>query len=34
VGRAAGEAGRLLFGRFPVDFPLDVAVVESWTDAG
>ena len=34
VRGAAGEAGRLLFGRFPVDFPLDVAVVESWTDAG
>jgi DNA polymerase-1 len=33
VRRAATEAGRLLFGRFPVDFPLDVAVVESWADA-
>jgi len=34
VRRAAAEAGRLLFGGFPVDFPLDVAVVESWADAG
>lgn len=34
VRLAAAEAGRLLFGRFPVDFPLDVAVVESWADAG
>jgi DNA polymerase-1 len=34
VRRAAAEAGRLLFGDFPVDFPLDVAVVESWADAG
>jgi DNA polymerase-1 len=34
VRRAAAEAGRLLFGAFPVDFPLDVAVVESWADAG
>jgi DNA polymerase-1 len=34
VRRAAAEAGRLLFGTFPVDFPLDVAVVGSWADAG
>jgi DNA polymerase-1 len=34
VRRAAAEAGRLLFGQFPVDFPLDVAIVESWADAG
>jgi DNA polymerase I len=34
VRRAAAEAGRLLFGGFPVDFPLDVAIVESWADAG
>ncbi|SFL57111.1 bifunctional 3'-5' exonuclease/DNA polymerase [Geodermatophilus ruber] len=34
VRRAAATAGRLLFGAFPVDFPLDVAVVESWADAG
>jgi DNA polymerase I len=34
VRRSAAEAGRLLFGRFPVDFPLDVAIVESWADAG
>ena len=33
VHDAAAEAGRLLFGAFPVDFPLDVAVVESWADA-
>jgi DNA polymerase-1 len=33
VRRAAVEAGRLLFGGFPVDFPLDVAVVSSWADA-
>jgi DNA polymerase-1 len=31
---AAATAGRLLFGAFPVDFPLDVAVVSSWADAG
>jgi DNA polymerase-1 len=34
VRAAAAEAGRLLFGDFPVDFPLDVAVVRSWADAG
>jgi DNA polymerase I len=34
VRQAAAEAGRLLFGAFPVDFPLDVAVVRSWADAG
>ena len=33
VRRAADTAGRLLFGGFPVDFPLDVAVVTSWADA-
>jgi DNA polymerase-1 len=33
VRDSAAEAGRLLFGSFPVDFPLDVAVVESWADA-
>ena len=33
VRRAAETAGRLLFGGFPVDFPLDVAVVASWADA-
>jgi DNA polymerase-1 len=31
---AAAAAGQLLFGGFPVDFPLDVAVVRSWADAG
>ncbi|MGY1883730.1 bifunctional 3'-5' exonuclease/DNA polymerase [Blastococcus sp. SYSU DS0753] len=34
VRAAATTAGRLLFGAFPVDFPLDVAVVRSWADAG
>jgi DNA polymerase-1 len=34
VRDAAAAAGRLLFGAFPVDFPLDVAVVGSWADAG
>jgi len=34
VRTAAATAGRLLFGGFPVDFPLDVAVVRSWADAG
>jgi DNA polymerase I len=34
VRLAAAEAGRLLFGGFPIDFPLDVAVVRSWADAG
>jgi DNA polymerase-1 len=33
VRGAAAEAGRLLFGGFPVDFPLDVSVVQSWADA-
>ncbi|QXG77914.1 bifunctional 3'-5' exonuclease/DNA polymerase [Modestobacter sp. L9-4] len=33
VRTAAVEAGRLLFGTFPVDFPLDVSVVRSWADA-
>jgi DNA polymerase-1 len=33
VRSAAAEAGRLLFGAFPVDFPLDVSVVRSWADA-
>jgi DNA polymerase-1 len=33
VRESAAEAGRLLFGAFPVDFPLDVAVVGSWADA-
>jgi DNA polymerase-1 len=33
VRAAAAEAGRLLFDGFPVDFPLDVAVVRSWADA-
>lgn len=33
VRAAAGAAGSLLFGRFPVEFPLDVAVVESYDQA-
>jgi DNA polymerase-1 len=33
VREAAATAGRLLFGDFPVDFPLDVSVVRSWADA-
>jgi DNA polymerase-1 len=34
VRHAAAAAGKLLFGGFPIDFPLDVAVVRSWADAG
>ncbi len=34
VRAAAVTAGRLLFGGFPVDFPLVVSVVGSWADAG
>lgn len=33
VRAAAEEAGRLLFGDFPVDFPLSVAVTKSYADA-
>jgi DNA polymerase-1 len=33
VRHAALTAGRLLFGAFPIDFPLDVSVVRSWSDA-
>ena len=33
VNAAAAEAGRLLFGNIPVEFPLTVAVVESYADA-
>ncbi|MGY1753540.1 bifunctional 3'-5' exonuclease/DNA polymerase [Blastococcus sp. SYSU D01042] len=33
VRGSAAEAGRLLFGGFPLDFPLDVSVVMSWADA-
>lgn len=33
IGRAAGAAGRLLFADFPIDFPLDVAVVDRYADA-
>lgn len=34
VRDAATEAGRLLFGSFPVEFALDVAVVEAYDQAG
>jgi DNA polymerase-1 len=30
---AAARAGRLLFGSFPVDFALSVAVVDRYSDA-
>jgi len=33
VRAAAASAGRLLFGDFPVEFPLSVAVVDSYADA-
>ena len=33
VHESAVEAGRLLFGATPVDFALDVAVVDSYADA-
>lgn len=34
VREAATEAGRILFGTFPVDFPLSVATARSYADAG
>ncbi|WP_345480420.1 bifunctional 3'-5' exonuclease/DNA polymerase [Amnibacterium soli] len=34
VEAAAGAAGRLLFADFPIDFPLDVSVVDRYSDAG
>ncbi len=34
VEETARAAGRLLFGDFPVDFPLDLAVVDSYASAG
>ena len=34
VAETAADAGRLLFGDFPVDFPLDLAIVESYASAG
>ncbi|WP_228254991.1 bifunctional 3'-5' exonuclease/DNA polymerase [Ornithinimicrobium avium] len=34
VAGAAAAAGELLFGSFPVEFPLDVAVVGSYDEAG
>lgn len=34
VRETAAEAGRLLFGDFPVEFPLDLRVVESYAEVG
>ncbi|MGR0320345.1 bifunctional 3'-5' exonuclease/DNA polymerase [Agromyces sp. ZXT2-3] len=34
VRESAAEAGRLLFGEAPVEFPLDLAVTESYASAG
>src|SRR3712207_3294434 len=33
VRDTAAEAGRLLFGRFPIEFPVTVSVVDSYADA-
>ncbi|UFU07745.1 bifunctional 3'-5' exonuclease/DNA polymerase [Ruania halotolerans] len=33
IRASAAEAGRLLFGRTPVEFPLDVAIVENYAEA-
>ena len=33
VTEAAATSGRLLFGDFPVDFPLGIATVERYSDA-
>ena len=33
VEAAAGEAGRILFGSFPITFPLSVAVVDDYGSA-
>ena len=33
IQNAAVEAGRLLFGSTPVEFPLSIAVVDSYADA-
>jgi DNA polymerase-1 len=33
VTAAAATAGRLLFGDFPVDFPLTCVIVDSYADA-
>lgn len=33
IERAAAEAGRLLFGATPVEFPLSISVVDSYADA-
>lgn len=34
VRASADDAARLLFGEFPLDFPLDLAIVERYADAG
>lgn len=34
VQQAADVAGRTLFGAFPIDFPLDIATVDRYSDAG
>ncbi|WP_375400358.1 bifunctional 3'-5' exonuclease/DNA polymerase [uncultured Amnibacterium sp.] len=34
VEQAAVTAGRTLFGHFPIDFPLDTAIVDRYSDAG
>jgi len=34
VRGAAERAGRLLYGDFPITFPLDVHVCTAWSDAG
>ena len=33
VREAAAEAGRLLFGGFPIDFPVQAAIVQDWSQA-
>ena len=33
VRRCAEQAARMVFGRIPVEFPVSVAVVESYADA-
>lgn len=33
VRAAAADAGRLLFGRFPIEFPVQTAVVDDWSQA-
>ncbi len=33
VMQSAAAAGRIMFGTFPIDFPLDVAVVDDYGQA-